>query len=177
MTTSNNKVNRLTKLLAGRVGNVLTGFYCGYSAPSVAHWLVYTELRRDRKSRPLVNQLPYFQEWRELRTQMTVSERLLSFPHLKELKTQSVKSINASIVVNRMNPAPVETLEGMQAMVSCASETRADGATFDTFFDAVCLEANTLMDDLDLVLVKDDYDQQGDKQSRLLPTSAITTIA
>lgn len=166
---------RLSCLLTNRVGNILEGFYCGYSAPSVAHYLVYMELRRDRVARPKVTEHPYFTEWRSLRKEMCSKEDipLAVFPHLEELRCLKIMQINGAVLMNRFEHYDTSSLRGMQAMVECASAQRNDGYTFDAFFQSVCEECDTLMNLLGLEVI-DAGNQNMGKPARLdFATSAL----
>lgn len=139
---------RMNTLMTGRIGGVLEGFYCGFSAASVAHYILYMELRRGRDSRTRVLQLPYFQKWSALRKQKMEDEdlALVVYPNLVELENQTISDINGMVLVNRMDSSKTETLAGMRAMAECVTRTRLDGWSFEEFFDAVVREADELMD-------------------------------
>lgn len=156
MTTQDMKTIRINTLMTGRVGAVLEGFYCGFSAASVAHYILYMELRRGRDSRTKVMELPYFRDWAALRKKKMEEEdvALLVYPNLVELENQTLSEINGAVIMNRMDASKTETLAGMRAMVDCVQTKRLDGWEFDSFFDAVVREAEELMDLIGITVAK-----------------------
>lgn len=157
MTTSTDiKATRINTLMTGRIGGVLEGFYCGFSPASVAHYILYMELRRGRESRTKMMELPYFDKWSRLRKEKMEEEEvaLIVYPHLKELEALTLSEINASVIINRIDAAKTETLAGMRAMVECVQGKRLDGWEFEAFFEAVIQEAEELMDNIGITVAR-----------------------
>ncbi|WBF04683.1 hypothetical protein [Erwinia phage vB_Ea277G] len=155
-TNTDTKDIRINTLMTGRIGAVLEGFYCGFTPASVAHYILYMELRRGRDSRTKVMELPYFQTWSALRKRKMDEEEinLMVYPSLGELETQTLSEINGAVIVNRMDAAKTETLAGMRALVECVETKRLDGWEFNLFFEAVVLEAERLMDHIGITVAR-----------------------
>jgi hypothetical protein len=120
-----------TFFLQGRQGNVLLGFYCGYSTEEVAHFLVSSTIRADKHvGAKVLDRIPYFAEWRTLRNKHPVAWPVV--PTVKDFH-EGLEAVRERIAAARMAEEDTSTLAGIENVAEAATHQRNDGYEYTTF--------------------------------------------
>ena len=143
-----------------RHGDVVLGFYCGYSPEQVAHYLVYSTIRADKNvGAKVIYRIPYFARWRELRNKNNQAWNVLPTPEDFEA---GFDAVTARIQANRMGAEPTDSIAGMLAVAEAVSHTRNDDFDLPGFQQAVIDATLTLSGHCGLTMV----DREGKMHGR-----------